>query len=763
MVAPQTPYIRLQALEVYDGGFWFAFNGTLKDYDHRPIEHDNTGLTGSLASFYVNPIYPLKGFIPSVIYTSEIGGSDQLIYYPNQLAFYSKTPVGPYPIRYYEWSPQGFNLENSRLLTSGKYVAIPENITERLKTLVLSITEGSTNDYSKLRAIESYLLTHYTYDLKYNSPPEGIDPVEWFLFEDMRGVCWHFNSAFVLLARSIGLPARLVTGYMVDPRAEYQVVKADQLHAWAEADFEGCGWVIFDASPGQTLDHEAPGTIPTNTEIINQDNVCLKGKTFSVEGTVTSPVGPVNDVKVIAYMKLLKFGEGVPVGFSQVVNGSYLINCEAPRYLNVGDYFIEVNTVTNKDYVGSSSDPPIMLKAETFFNVSLPSMVIADKPFNIEGVLREKESSTVVPNVFYYLEADEPTLNWDIIDGGIQIIMGGFRGTNNSGSVGTTVSLGNVTEVPPNQWTILRNLYEYYSGQTGNILITRGGLPPGNYSYTLRWDGTEYLLPASESKVIWAVPLTVTPKTPEKIFRSETTQLTGTIHAMNLTGGNERLQIIKDGVYLGSVVSDDNGVFKLPLTMPQDSPLGNITLEYVLERNNYIATRNATVYAKTQLITLDQKLGYWYNPFNVTAWLTDDFSEPMQGMNVTLSYIDGGMSTTRTLATDESGSAVFPIKLTTSPGSDLVHFNLTSQNYGFYYLARLEGDLSFTPVVDYIGSSLQIFLIVVSLATVFFFSRRAITSRGVKTKQVMTQNVSVSSPRYPRLFKPMNLDWATLN
>ena len=730
--SPETSYVRLQALEVYEGGYWFAFNGTLRDYDHRPIEHVNIGLTGRLTSFYVNPLFPMKGFIPSVLYTSEIGGSDQLIYYPNQMAYYSKTPVKPYPVTYYEWSSSGLRLEDHRLVTIGKYVAIPENVTQRLKPLALSITTGFKDDYSKLRAIESYLLTHYTYDLHYDSPPEGVDPVEWFLFDSMRGVCWHFNSAFVLLARSISLPARLVTGYRVDPTAEYQVVKADQLHAWAEAEFEGFGWVAFDATPPQGLDVLVPGVIPTNTTITHQDVVCLKGKTFTVEGRVTSPAGPVNDAKVIAYMRVTKGSVPITVGFSRVVNGSYVITCEAPRYLSVGDYLLETVTVTDTVYFGSSSDPPIMLKAETFFNVSLPSMVIADKPFNIEGVICEKESSTVVGDVNYYLDVDEPTLT----NG--QIVLGGTQGWY----VGTT-SIGNVTEVPSQQWTLVRNRYEYYSDHTGKINIPRDGLPPGNYSYTLMWNGTDYLLPASTSRVIWAVPLTVTPKTPEKIFRAETTQLTGNIRAMNLTGSGERVQIYENGSFLGSALSDNKGIFNLPLNVTLDSPLGNITLEYVLERNNYGAARNATIYARTQLLTLDQKLGYWYTPFNVTAMLTNDHSEPMPGMNLTLSYLDKGMPTTWTVATDESGSAVFPIKLTTSPSSDRLHFNLTSQDYGYYSSSRVEGDLSLAPVVDYFVSGLQVILIVVSLATVFYFSRRVIVTGGVKTTQKLVRNASV--------------------
>jgi transglutaminase-like putative cysteine protease len=739
---PKTSYIRQNALEVYEEGYWFPFNVLLKTYDHRPIEHFNRGFTGELTSFIVNPLFPMTGFIPSVIYTSEIGGSEQLILYPNQLAFYSKTSIGPYPSRYYERLTQSYLLENSQLLTTGRYIEVPVNVYEKLRPLALNVTEGSASDYSKLRAIEHYLMSHYTYDLNYNSPPEGFDPVEWFLFEDKRGVCWHFNSAFVLLARSLGLPARLVIGYLVKPNVEYQIVKADQLHAWVEAEFEGYGWVTFDASPGQIQDIENPGTMPTNTTITSQDTVCLKGKTFNVEGRVTAPKGLVNNVKAIAYMKLRKVSEAIPVGFAQVVNGSYRITCEAPRYLNIGNYQIEVNTVPNKIYIGSSSDPPIVLKAETFFNVSLPSMVIANRPFNIEGVLQETETSTVVSNFFYYLEADEPTLiNASVIDNEIQPMLVRLLEADESHSIDTP-TLSDLTFLPSQK--AIRNIYELWVGPSGKINIYRSGLPSGNYSYTLRWNGTEYLLPASNNKVIWAIPLTVTPETPENIFRSETTQITGTIHAMNLTGDHELIHITKDEAPMGSVTSDNRGVFKLPLTIPQDHTLGKITIEYALDRNNYRTTKDATIYARTQLSTLPQNLGYWYTPFNITGKLTNDFNESMPGINLTLSYVDGGAPTNWTVATDESGFAVFPIKLTSSPSSDRFHFNLTSQGYGFYFPSRLEGDVSFVPVVDYVGSSLQIILPVVSITALLYFSKRFVTSRGFNTSQKLTSKASVS-------------------
>ncbi len=59
----------------------------------------------------------------------------------------------------------------------------------------------------------------------------------------------HFNTAFVLLARSAGIPARAVIGYTVKPDVEMQYVLPQQAYMYAEVEFQNLGWVTFDACP----------------------------------------------------------------------------------------------------------------------------------------------------------------------------------------------------------------------------------------------------------------------------------------------------------------------------------------------------------------------------------------------------------------------------------------------------------------------------------------------------------------------------------
>jgi transglutaminase-like putative cysteine protease len=81
------------------------------------------------------------------------------------------------------------------------------------------------------------------------TPLPGHDPVDDFLFDTREGYCEHFSSAFVVLMRAAGIPARVVTGYVGgyrNPIGGYWQVRRSDAHAWAEVWLAGRGWVRFD-------------------------------------------------------------------------------------------------------------------------------------------------------------------------------------------------------------------------------------------------------------------------------------------------------------------------------------------------------------------------------------------------------------------------------------------------------------------------------------------------------------------------------------
>jgi transglutaminase-like putative cysteine protease len=102
----------------------------------------------------------------------------------------------------------------------------------------------------RARAVERFLKTRYTYTL---DVPGGKDqPIEEFLFRRRSGYCEHFASAMVVMLRALGVPARLVTGFLVQEWNEfggYFIVRQGDAHAWVEAYLADVGWTRFDPTP----------------------------------------------------------------------------------------------------------------------------------------------------------------------------------------------------------------------------------------------------------------------------------------------------------------------------------------------------------------------------------------------------------------------------------------------------------------------------------------------------------------------------------
>src|SRR5699024_1231471 len=88
----------------------------------------------------------------------------------------------------------------------------------------------------------------YTLDL----PKTTGEPVEDFLFNTQRGHCEYFASSAVLMLRSIGVPARMVNGFLGgtwNDVGDYLTVRQGDAHAWVEVFVPKLGWIPFDPTP----------------------------------------------------------------------------------------------------------------------------------------------------------------------------------------------------------------------------------------------------------------------------------------------------------------------------------------------------------------------------------------------------------------------------------------------------------------------------------------------------------------------------------
>lgn len=88
------------------------------------------------------------------------------------------------------------------------------------------------------------------------APPPDRDAVDWFLSNSREGYCDYFASAMAVMARSLGIPSRVVSGYStgtLDPACGTYEVRQENAHSWPELFFPAYGWVRFEPTPSLVL------------------------------------------------------------------------------------------------------------------------------------------------------------------------------------------------------------------------------------------------------------------------------------------------------------------------------------------------------------------------------------------------------------------------------------------------------------------------------------------------------------------------------
>ncbi|MEM6553591.1 MAG: DUF3488 and transglutaminase-like domain-containing protein [Planctomycetota bacterium] len=138
---------------------------------------------------------------------------------------------------------------------------------ERVRALAESVIgaelrpEDRERPAAVARVLSAYLQREYRYTL--DNPPSTNDPVLAFLFEHKQGHCELFASGLAAMCRSVGVPARLVTGYRVsefNTIGGYYVVRQTDAHAWVEVQLGEDGpWRVVDPTPPGELAEEHDG------------------------------------------------------------------------------------------------------------------------------------------------------------------------------------------------------------------------------------------------------------------------------------------------------------------------------------------------------------------------------------------------------------------------------------------------------------------------------------------------------------------------
>lgn len=247
-----TLYLRGSAMDTYDGLSW-ADSG---EAPTLPWPSDSK-LT-SIGEVAVSTRYAHRMlYLPYYTTSLELDGTGRGVENSQKLAYYTvacsllpseQTLAALYP------SPTANNHTVSAGLMT-QCTDLPDS-TRRWAEDVLAdaVPAGTVSYYHIAQAISDYVSQSARYDLDTPiMPATETDFARWFLENGQTGYCTHFATAATVLLRAAGIPARYVTGYLVNTQAGLGTsVPESAAHAWTEYYLPGFGWAVLEATPAAT-------------------------------------------------------------------------------------------------------------------------------------------------------------------------------------------------------------------------------------------------------------------------------------------------------------------------------------------------------------------------------------------------------------------------------------------------------------------------------------------------------------------------------
>ncbi len=134
------------------------------------------------------------------------------------------------------------------------YTQYPRDLSANEQTIMKAWTSGATDSYTALKSLEAHLSDQnvFTYSLDNTAVPNTIDAVDWLL-QTRKGYCTYYATAMSVMARQLGIPTRVVSGFShghYDTKRKLWIVQGDDAHSWVQAYLPTYGWVSFDPTPG---------------------------------------------------------------------------------------------------------------------------------------------------------------------------------------------------------------------------------------------------------------------------------------------------------------------------------------------------------------------------------------------------------------------------------------------------------------------------------------------------------------------------------
>ena len=164
-----------------------------------------------------------------------------------------KTGGLQYSMDYLSPNPDVEDLQSATPVSESDFeteLAVPDSLPTSVKETAERVTADADNQWEAAVMLQAYFRGgDFEYSLDAPERASG-DAISDFL-ADKQGYCVQFSSAMTIMARTMGIPARIGVGYAGGNESENGVdVSMQDSHAWPELYFEGAGWVRFEPTPG---------------------------------------------------------------------------------------------------------------------------------------------------------------------------------------------------------------------------------------------------------------------------------------------------------------------------------------------------------------------------------------------------------------------------------------------------------------------------------------------------------------------------------
>jgi transglutaminase-like putative cysteine protease len=273
--APAPPYIRIVTLDTFDGATWRTSDRRVPEsqrveegmpappgLENPPAEVDTYDIEVSenYASRWLPMPYPaaevtIDGDWRYVVETLDVVSPDDDV------------RAQSYTVLRYRVEPSVAALQASGPVPEDLQgqLALPEDLPSLVTELAGEVTAEADDAFGRAAALQAFFRSAGGFEYDVQTVPGHSSTALVDFLQERRGYCEQFAASMAVMARALGIPARVAVGFLPGEArgvSDTYRVHAHDAHAWPELWFTGVGWVPFEPTPGQRTGGAPSWTVP---------------------------------------------------------------------------------------------------------------------------------------------------------------------------------------------------------------------------------------------------------------------------------------------------------------------------------------------------------------------------------------------------------------------------------------------------------------------------------------------------------------------